>query len=473
MHLLEQIQSLNFPATLPKTLLTVEQRFDTAQVSDVVEATQTAFEESGLLTRMSPGDTVAVGVGSRGIANLPIIVKSVVDCLQAAGLKPFITPAMGSHGGATAAGQKTTLAKLGITAGSVGAEIRATMEVIQIGQIPGAIVQPPVPNQLPSTSSGNDTQPELVEGVGGRERLLPGGPALFQDTLSASADHTLLIGRVKPHTSFRSRIESGLAKMAVIGLGKQHGAATMHSMGVAWLKQHIASGAHLYAENSNLVGGLAIVENAYHQTARIAGLTAAEIGGPKEAALLEQAKALLAKIPFEEIDILVVRQMGKNISGTGMDTNVIGQLKIPGQPENFGGPDITIISVLDLTDKSYGNCTGLGLANVTTARLAKKIDWQAFYTNALTSGILNMSRACLPMTMPDDKRAVQAALRGCGRPQAEAGLVFIQDTMTLDQLWVSPNLQTTVEPHSSLSIVDEVPLTFAENGNMISPWALT
>jgi len=432
MKLLEQIQTLNFPAPLPPMLLEVEQRFDAPKVADVIEATQRALAQSGLPERMSPGDTVAVGVGSRGIANLSIIVKATVEQLANAGMKPFITPLMGSHGGATVKGQISVLAKLGITGESVGVDIRATMDVAQIGQIPN-------------------------------------GPPLYQDTVTAAADHALLINRVKPHTSFRSDIESGLAKMAVIGMGKQQGAATMHGLGVDGLKQFLAPAARIYETNTNLVGGIAIVENAYHQTAEIAALTAAEIGGPREARLLKRAKTLMAGLPFTEIDVLVVRDLGKNISGTGMDTNVIGRLLIPRQPEDFGGPDIAIIAVLDLTDETRGNATGLGLANVTTARVAQKVDWTAFYTNALTSGILNMRRSSLPMTMADDKRALQAAILGCGQPPEAAGLVFIRDTLNLDRLWVSPNLRAIVEAHPRLSIVGEVPLAFAGNGTMVTP----
>lgn len=435
MNLIEQIQTLNFPAPLPKTLLEIEQQFDAPTVNNVTEATRAALFDSGLTANMSPGDTVAVGVGSRGIVNLPEIVRATVDSLKQAGIQPFITPLMGSHGGATIEGQIEVLAGLGVTSQSVGTEVKATMEVVEIGRIPN-------------------------------------GPPLFQDRVTAAADHTLLINRVKPHTSFRSAVESGLAKMAVIGMGKQQGAATMHSGGVKNLINFIAPAARLYESNTNLAGGIAIVENAYHQTADITALTAAEIGGPKEMQLLKRAKLLLAGLPFEAIDVLVVQELGKNISGTGMDTNVIGRLLIPRQPEDFGGPDIAIITVLDLTGPTHGNATGLGLANVTTARVAQKLDWAAFYTNALTSGILNMRRSSLPMTLADDRRALQAAVLGCGQPPESATLVFIRNTLALDRLWVSPNLRNTVEAHPRLSVAGEVSLAFAENGAMASPWAL-
>jgi hypothetical protein len=433
MQLFEQIKSLNFPAPLPPTLLAVEQRFDAPQVADVTAAVHNALEESGLLARMGPGASVAVGVGSRGIANLPLIVKAVVDRLRAAETQPFIFPAMGCHGGATAEGQRILLAHLGVTPESVGAEIRATMEVTQVGQ-------------------------------------LPEGPPLFQDSLAAAADHTLLIGRIKPHTDFRGQLESGLAKMAVIGMGKQRGANAMHAFGAPGFRRFLAPAARIFEARTNLAGGLAILENAYDETAEMVGLTASEIGGPEEVQLQARAKALMASLPFPEIEVLGVRQLGKDISGTGMDTNIIGRLMIPREPETFGDCDIAVIVVLDVTKESHGNAGGIGLANVTTARLVQQIDWVAMYTNSVTAGIFGMQRSSLPITMASDQAALQVAMRGCGRSLDTARLVFIRDTLTLDRLWVSPNLRPAVESHPRLSVLAEVPLAFTTAGTMISPW---
>ncbi|MFN8459360.1 MAG: hypothetical protein U0401_32700 [Anaerolineae bacterium] len=215
------------------------------------------------------------------------------------------------------------------------------------------------------------------------------------------------------------------------------------------------------------------MENAYDQTAEIVGLTAAEIGGPKEVQLLERAKSLLASLPFSEIEVLVVRRLGKDISGTGMDTNIIGRLMIPRQPENFGNVDIAVIAVLDLTEATHGNANGIGLANVTTARAAQKIDWAVTYTNAVTAGVFGMQRSSLPLTMPNDRQALQVAVRGSGQPTNDTiRFVFIRDTLALDCLWVSPNMRPLVEAHPRLALIDEVPLSFAIRGNMISPWAL-
>lgn len=251
MKLLEQIQLLDFPAPLPETLLVVEQRFDAPQVPDVDAAARQALEASGMLAQMQPGQTVAVGAGSRGIANLPAIVRAVVARLKEAGLKPYVVPAMGSHGGATADGQKTMLAELGVTEANVGTEIRSTMEVKQIGQIPD-------------------------------------GPALYQGVDSMAADHAILVSRIKPHTDFRSHLESGPSKMCVIGWGKQHGAALMHSGGGANFQKYLAPAARIYETNTNFRGAICPIENAYDGTAEIHGLLASEVGLEREVALLER-----------------------------------------------------------------------------------------------------------------------------------------------------------------------------------------
>ncbi len=435
MNLLSQISQLDFPANLPSTLLEVEQRFDAPKVNDIAAATIAALNESGILDRMTPGDTVAVGAGSRGIANLPAIVKATVDGLRAAGMKPFVMPAMGSHGGATAEGQKEMLAFLGVTEESVGAEVRATMEVEQIGRIEN-------------------------------------GPPLYQGKDSMAADHAILVSRIKPHTDFRSHLESGPSKMCVIGLGKQFGAAQMHSGGGANFQKYLAPAARVYETHSNFAGAICPIENAYDDTAKIVGLTDKQVGLQPEADLLQEAKDLLAGLPFDAVDVLVVRDLGKNISGTGMDTNIVSRLMIPRQPEAFGKVDVAVITVLDFTEETHGNASGLGLANVTTARVAEKIDWQATYMNAVTSGIFGMYRAALPLTMPNDRQALNVSLRCCAVPQDEAAMVFIRDTLTLDRFYASPSLRATIEAHPRLTIAVEVPLAFDEDGNMVGPWVL-
>jgi hypothetical protein len=214
-----------------------------------------------------------------------------------------------------------------------------------------------------------------------------------------------------------------------------------------------------------------VLENAYDGTAEVHGLPAADIGAGREQALLRRARQLMASLPFPQIDVLVVRNLGKNISGTGMDTNIIGRLLIPRQPENFGGPDVAVIVALDLTEATHGNAAGMGLANITTARLAGKIDWVATYTNGLTSGIFSMYRGSLPMVMADDRRALGAAVHCCAMPHPATRMVFIEDTLHLERMWISPSLQAEAAAHPRLRLAGECPLSFA-GGALASPWPM-
>lgn len=434
MRLLEQIPHLRFPAPLPTTLLEVHQAFDGPRVDDVVGATRRALDV--LLPRIKPGDSVAVGVGSRGIANIVTIARAAVDRLKEHGARPFVVAAMGSHGGATPEGQRELLASLGITEESVGCEFRITMEVKEIGRIPG-------------------------------------GPALHQDVYSAAADHTILISRIKPHTDFRGKLESGPSKMEVIGLGKRHGAEMMHAWGTEGFQRFLAPAARVYEANTNVRGAIAIIENAREETAEIVGLTADQIGTEVEERLLQKARSLMMSLPFKSMDILVIREMGKNISGAGMDPNVLGKLEVNRQPEPEDRNDIGALVLLDLTDATHGNASGIGLANVTTARVVRKIDFIVTYTNAITATTFGLKRSVIPITMADDRRALEVAVRCCGAPPTrEPTFVFARNTLAVEQLWMSPNLRSQIEAHPRLTIVGETPLAFDENGCMTSPWRM-
>jgi hypothetical protein len=436
MNLLDQIQALRFPAPLPATLLEVRQVYDYPRVADVADAARQALETSGLLTVIQPGASVAVGVGSRGIANLPTIVRAVIDHLRAHGAQPFIVAAMGSHGGATAEGQRALLAELGITEASMGCPLRITMEVREIGR-------------------------------------LPNGPVLYQDLYSAAADHTLLISRIKPHTDFRGQLESGPTKMAVIGLGKRIGAEAMHAWGTAGFQQFLAPAARIYQANTNLRGAIAILENGNDETAEIVGLTADQIGTAVEAELLRKARALMLGLPFKQIDVLVIREMGKDISGTGMDTNVLGRLRVNRQPEPEDCSDIGALVLLDLTEATHGNASGIGLADVITARVLRKVDFAVTYTNAVTATTFGLKRSFIPIVMADDRRALEVAVRCCGVPPTQAPtFVFARNTLALGQLWMSETLRPQIEAHPHLRIAGEVPLTFDADGRMTSPWCM-
>ncbi len=339
---------------------------------------------------------IAVGVGSRGLANTALIVGAVVDTLRSLGFDPFVVPAMGSHGAATAEGQAALLAGYGISPEL----IRATMDTIVVGQA--------------------------------------GGVDVHVDRNVVEAGAVFLVNRVKPHTSFRGAVESGLAKMAAVGMGKQPGARTMHSRGVGGLRDLIPVAARLVAEKGLLVGGLAILENQRDETARVAGLTAEEIGGPEEAALLEEARRLMPSLPFTDLDVLVVDRMGKDVSGAGMDTNVLNRMRVIGQPEPEPNR-VTSVVVLDLTESSHGNAMGIGSADFTTARVLAKIDFEALYTNAITAGLIGIRRMAVPAVMPNDLAAVLAAIACRGR-DTPLRLLWIADTLHTERLAISEAL---------------------------------
>ncbi|MEM7130158.1 MAG: DUF2088 domain-containing protein [Chloroflexota bacterium] len=433
MNLFDQIQNIEFPAPLPSSILRVKQTFEGPKVTDIPADTYSAVDQ--ISAGMKAGESVAVGVGSRGIANLPAVVRSAIDRLKEKGLKPYIVPTMGSHGGATAEGQLDVLNNLGVTPERMGVEFRASMEVKEIGAVED-------------------------------------GPILYQDANAHEADHAILVSRIKPHTDFRSHLESGPSKMCVIGFGKQFGAAIMHRGGVPAFQKYLAPAARVYEQSTNFAGAICLVENGYDETAIIQGLTAAEVGLEPEAKLLEIAKELMASIPFPAIDVLVIKQIGKDISGGGMDPNVTGRLMIPREPENFKGPDLAVITVLDLTEATHGNATGIGFADVTTARLAQKIDWQVMYMNGITSGIFGCRRNHLPITMPSDKQAMETSLRVCGQPQETARMAFIQDTLNLEHMWISPSLRQVAEEHPRVEVLEELPLQFNAEGVLEAPWNL-
>ncbi len=433
MRLLEQIPLLDFPAPLPETLLEVQQRFDVPQVKDIRADVRTAIEK--LLPAIKPGDTVAVGVGSRGIAHIGPMTTYAVERLKEHGARPFIVPAMGSHGGATSAGQIEMMAALGVTEASAGCEVRATMETQPIGQIPD-------------------------------------GPTLYQGVDSMAADHAILMSRIKPHTDFRGKLESGPSKMCVIGWGKIQGASIMHSYAGPGFRRYLADIARVYEQNTNFRGCVAIIENAYDEPAEIIGMTAAEVGRSAEEEAQTRAKSYMASIPFEHVDVLVVKELGKNISGAGMDPNILGRLMVVRERETYGPPDVATLTVLDLTEESHGNAAGLGLANVTTLRLLNKIDFHATVTNGVTSGTFGPFRGAIPWPMANDLRAIQVAVRTCGQPWATARMVFIENTLKLSNIWISASLRAEAEAHSRLKITGEVALRFSESGVIQSPWAL-
>ena len=423
----EAVRGLAFDSPFPR-LIPVRQRFDAPRVDDVAAATAQALEP--LRERVRPGMSVAITAGSRGIHDKPVVVRSAGEWLRSVGADPFVVPAMGSHGGATAEGQVQMLAELGMTEETLGMPIRATMETVEIDR-------------------------------------LPGGPAVHLDAHAAKADGILAINRVKAHTDFQGEIESGLAKIVAIGLGKQRGAEGIHLFGPANLGIWIPQVARRIVETGKVLGGLAIVENAYDRAARIELVGAPDIGGPVENALLAEAKRLMARLPFETIDVAVIDEMGKNISCAGMDTNVIGRMMIRSSAE-FDRPRITNIAVLDVTDVSHGNAIGVGLADFIPFRILEKIDLRASYINAMTSGLGGPQRGQLPMAMPTDRSAIAAAILTCGRADLDRiGLVRLRNTLDLENLLVSESLRPQVEGRPDLEITGEaVPMRFDQDGQL-------
>ncbi|MHB9026886.1 MAG: nickel pincer cofactor-dependent isomerase, group 22 [Armatimonadota bacterium] len=393
-------------------LTTIRQRFSDEKLTDIPGTLRGQLDGSGVTLR--PGMQVAIAVGSRGIANLRDIVKETVGWVKARGTQPFLVPAMGSHGGATAEGQRAVLEGYGVTEEYAGAPIRSSMEVIEL---PRGDVEVPV----------------------------------YMDAFAAQADGVILINRVKPHTSFHGRYESGLLKMLAIGLGKHRQAQAIHRHGVAGLREIMPRVAKQILREGHILLGIGIVENAFDETLRIRAIPAQEIPAC-EPELLALARRHMPRLPIEEIDLLIVDEMGKDISGLGMDPNIIGRLKIAGSPEPES-PRIRVIIARDLTDGSHGNATGMGLADIILRRAVDKIDFAATYANVLTTGFLE--RGKLPLVAETDAQALQMAMAAWGPINPEdARILRIKNTLHLEELQVSPPVLAALQRRTDIDIVN-------------------
>lgn len=405
-------------------LIRIRQTFPGGWIEDPAAELAARLHACGVNLTGAP--SVAIAVGSRGITQLPTIVRGIVDWLRAQGARPFIVPAMGSHGGATAEGQRSVLAGYGVTEESVGAPVRASMDVVE----------------LP------DADPEIP---------------VWMDRHAFEADGTVAINRVKPHTSFRGRYESGLMKMCAIGLGKERQACELHRHGARGLAERMPRAARQVIEHGRILLGVAIVENAYGQPFRIEAMPGPEIPA-REPALLESARARLARLPVDALDILIVDEIGKNISGVGMDTHVIGRLRVPGQPEP-GRPRVRVIVARDLTEASHGNALGIGLADVTTRRLAAKIDWPATHANLMATTFLE--RGKLPVVAETDAQALEFAARACGDTPPEAlRIARIRNTSRLDELLVSEGVLREIENRDTIEALGPCDDWFDGDGQM-------
>jgi hypothetical protein len=373
----------------------IRQHFPSQRIADLPGAVRR--ELASLDLRLEPGTRIAVGIGSRGIANLVVLARELVDFLKAQGARPFVVPAMGSHGGATAEGQADMLAGLGITEAALGAPIVSSMEVAEI----------PAP---------------------GLSHPLYMGRNAFE------ADGVVLLNRIKPHTDFHGPYESGLVKMSVVGLGNHEQAKVMHGLGVRGLRDLIPLAAREIFATGKILFGLAVVEDAHDETMRVRALKPDAILA-EEPELLRLAAASMPKLPVDRIDILLVDAMGKNLSGTGMDPNIMGRIKVKGTPEP-AVPEIGSIIVDDLTEESHGNALGVGLADITTRKLFDKIDFKAMYANVITTTFLERGR--IPIVADDLAHAFSIAWGTVGRrPPDQLRMVRIANTLHLEEMTVS------------------------------------
>jgi len=414
-------------------MLRIRQQFERPVVADVAAAVRTGLEQLDLGRTIRPGQTVALTAGSRGIANIPVILRATADFLKKLGARPFLVPTMGSHGGGTADGQRHVLESYGITEDFIGAPIRASMDVVSLG----------------STAEGF--------------------PVVL-DRHAAAADHIGVVARVKPHTGYHGPIESGLMKMMMIGLGKHAGALTYHRilLEVPFDRVVRSVGRHVCGR-APVAFGLGIVENAYDETAVVEAVPPAAFE-PREEELLVLAKRWLARLPFSEADLLIVDEIGKDISGSGMDTNVVGRKRAFRSETLAGQPDMRRIFVRGLSPRTHGNASGIGLADFTTTRLVRSMDYRATVINCLTAGYPDS--AYLPVHFESDREVLDAALAIIGhRPAETARVMHIRNTLCLEEVEVSePLLGNGGSPRPWTVLSGEREPAFDAQGNLCPAW---
>ncbi|MGL4464521.1 MAG: lactate racemase domain-containing protein [Planctomycetia bacterium] len=394
-------------------------------VDDIPGAVAAAVRASKIRERVRPGGTVAVTAGSRGIANIALLVRATVDVLKVLGFKPFVVAAMGTHGGGTSAGQRQVLADYGITESTMGCDVRTDMETVEVGV--------------------NDFDAPV-----------------YWDANAFRADGVVALNRVKAHTDFVGPIESGVVKMLVIGLGKRESPQQVHRLGSRGMAEMVPASGRVLLAKTKFALGLAVIENAAEETAIIQAIEPEELF-EVEPKLLVQAKELMARLPFDRADLLLVGELGKNYSGTGMDTNVIGRRFIEAE-DDFPTPRITRLAVFDVSPESHGNAVGCGLADVTTERLVAAIDHAAFRLNTLTAQYLMRSR--IPLAFPTDRDVAQTCLDTCWQPVSHlVKMAVIPNTLELTELFCTDPLVADLKREGrSIEIDDpmEIPFTAAD-----------
>lgn len=404
----------------------VRQRFDRDGISDVAAVLREKLNDEKLKARIRPGMRVVLTGSSRQIANMPLILKKLAAFVRAQGGEPCIIPAMGSHGGATAEGQKALLEGYGITEDYCGCPILSSMETVRVGQ-------------------------------------LPDGDEVRMDRFAHEADAVIVVGRIKAHIAFRGTYESGLVKMMAIGMGKRAGADSLHRAGFGKMGERLPLYAKVVFDNCNVIFGVVPIENEFDQTCRIEVIPAEEIFD-REPELLRYAKSRLPRILLPETDVLIVGEIGKNFSGSGMDPNVTGTF---GTPYATGGIQKQRVVVLDLSEQTHGNFIGLGMADTTTKRAFEKLDTNAAYFNMLTSTVLCVGK--IPMVLEDDKLAIQAALKTLTQVDREhIRVVYLKNTLSLETIMVSEALLEQVRGRDDMEILEQPhPLSFDSEGRLL------
>lgn len=422
---MEILEELTAQIPLPK-MVKIRQKF---LVSKVENLDQTLKEQIGgldLKNKLKPGMSVAVAVGSRGISHIDDVARITVAELKRMGVSPFIVPCMGSHGGSTDEGQKMVLANLGVTEETMGCPIVSSMQVVKIGQL---------------------------------ENGLP----VYIDKNAYEADAIVVINRIKPHTAFRGRHESGIIKMLTIGLGKQKGADSCHAYSFQYMAENIVNMGKIIMKKANILFSVGLIENAYDNVAKIVAVLPENMLEVDEA-LLKEAKKNMARIMFDEFDVLIVDQIGKDVSGDGMDPNITGRYPTP---YATGGPVINKVVILDLTKKTHGNANGMGMGDFIPQRLFDQIDRSQTYANALTSTVTTSVRT--PVILKDDREAIAAAVKTCNaKDLSKARVIRIKDTLHLGEIWISESLLAIAKQNPAIEIVGQAEeLIFDKQGRLL------
>ncbi len=413
---------------LPR-MIKIRQKFDPSHIAAEALAgvVRQQLERSAVADTVKPGMRIGITSGSRGVANVALITKTIAEFLKERGAEPFVFPAMGSHGGATAQGQRKIIESYGVTQEYVGCPILATMDTVQVGVRPSD------------------------------------GKPVFVDKYAYEADGIILCGRIKAHTAFRGPYESGLMKMAVIGMGKQHGAEQVHESGFDNMGRLMPEVARVIFDNTKILFGVGMIENAFDQTCKVAALTPDEIW-EQEPGLLTEAKSRMGRIYFDHIDVLVVDRIGKDISGDGMDPNITGRFACPRTAS--GGIDTQRIVVLGLTEATHHNANGIGMADITTRRIVEDMDMDETYPNAVTSTVLEVVK--IPFVTENDRTAVKLGVRTCNEIDKENPRVIrIRDTMHVEEIQISEALLDEARENPAIEIIGEPEeWEFDGNGNL-------